>query len=332
MPAKSVGGFMTATQETLAPRPVEPKLTATSRLEPNPYNPRRLFDREPLDVLRKSIKKVGILVPLTVYWGTQKKKYVILDGQRRWMCAQKLGLKQVPVNVMAEPSLVQNIVTMFQIHKLREDWELMPTALTLEILMKEIGETSDVTLAEITGLDIAVVSRCKKLLSYPKRYQEMMLDPNPERRVKADFFVELYAVRNDRAVNSMEWFSKNKFTKRMLAKYQARSSGLKAVTDFRIMKQYINNAKKAGKAASISKRLKEFVENDSLTLEHLNIRSADIAASARRIFQNTKKLQEAVAAIDPQEYLGEEEMWTALEQLRKLIQKKLEAAERRIME
>src|SRR5258706_515348 len=126
---------MSMSDRSLAPRPVEPKLVKTNSLEANPYNPRRLFDKEPMDVLRASIRKVGILVPLVVYWSKRKKKYVILDGQRRWMCAQALELKEVPVNVVAEPSIVQNIVTMFQIHKLRADWELMPTALTLAILI-----------------------------------------------------------------------------------------------------------------------------------------------------------------------------------------------------
>ena len=66
--------------------------------------------------------------------------FVILDGQRRWICAQDVGLKTIPVNEVAEPTLVQNIVTMFQIHKLRKDWELMPTALKLELLMRELSE------------------------------------------------------------------------------------------------------------------------------------------------------------------------------------------------
>jgi len=57
---------------------------------------------------------------------------------------------------------------MFQIHKLRQDWELMPTALKLDVLMKELDETRDKPLAELTRLDVAVVVRCKKLLWYPK--------------------------------------------------------------------------------------------------------------------------------------------------------------------
>src|SRR4051812_4573469 len=172
----------------------------TGKLKPNQHNPRMLFDREDLHVLQDSIERVGILVPLTVYQEKNTGDYIILDGQRRWICAGEVGLKQIPVNEVAEPTLVQNIVTMFQIHKLRKDWELMPTALKLELLMRELGERNARRLAQLTGLDEAVVVRCKKLLSYNKMYQDLMLDADPAKRVKADFFIELYAVRNDRSV------------------------------------------------------------------------------------------------------------------------------------
>lgn len=203
----------------------------TGKLRANPHNPRMLFDREDLQVLRESIKRVGILVPLTVYLEKISGNYVILDGQRRWICAQEVGLKDIPVNQVAEPTLVQNIVTMFQIHKLRKDWELMPTALKLELLMRELGEKKERRLAELTGLDEAVVVRCKKLLSYPKRYQDMMLDADPDKREKADFFIELYPVRNDREVGKLPWFKKDKFTDDMLRKLAQK--GIKSVTDFR---------------------------------------------------------------------------------------------------
>src|ERR1700687_4604963 len=236
---------------------------STDKLKANPHNPRTLFDREDLHVLRESIKRVGILVPLTVYKEESTGNFVILDGQRRWMCAQRVKLKEIPVNEVAEPTLVQNIVTMFQIHKLRKDWELMPTALKLELLMRELGEKKEKRLAELTGLDEAVVVRCKKLLSYNKRDKEPMLDADPNKQRKADFFIELYAVRNDREVKKFSWFNKDKFTDDMLRKVEEK--GIKSVTDFRIVKQYINNAVKAKKTPAISKRLQEFAEQPSLT-------------------------------------------------------------------
>ncbi len=286
----------------LAPETIGIKYINTKDLLANPHNPRMLFDRGPLDVLRGSIEKVGILVPLTVYWSEAQKSYIILDGQRRWLCAKELNLQTVPVNQVAEPTLVQNIVTMFQIHKLREDWELMPTALKLEVLINALAEKSEKRIAELTGLDQSVVSRCKKLLSYLKKYQDLMLDPDPNKRVKADFFIELYAVRNDREVNKMDWFSKEKFTQRMLEKYQQRASGLKAVTDFRIMKQHINNARRAGKIHVISKKLKEFMDDDELTLDHLVIKSVDVSASARKLLASISRLEQAIEKIDVEEY------------------------------
>lgn len=120
-----------------------PASVPTNSLQPNPHNPRRLFDEAPLKVLEDSIRKVGILVPLTVYRAKGSQKFTILDGQRRWMCAQRVGLHEVPINEVREPSTVENITTMFQIHKLRKDWELMPTALKLGVLMGELKEKSD---------------------------------------------------------------------------------------------------------------------------------------------------------------------------------------------
>ena len=204
-----------------------------------------LFDRADLHVLRESISVLESLFP----YGLPGKEHRPLHHSRRSTYAgyalRKLDSRTIPVNEVAEPTLVQNIVTMFQIHKLRKDWELMPTALKLELLMRELGEKKERRLAELTGLDEAVVVRCKKLLSYSKRYQDTMLDADPDKRVKADFFIELYAVRNDREVEKFSWFNKDKFTDDMLKKVEQK--GIKAVTDFRIVKQYINNAVKAKK-------------------------------------------------------------------------------------
>jgi ParB family transcriptional regulator, chromosome partitioning protein len=303
------------------------KTLSTDLLKANPHNPRMLFDREDLHVLRNSIARVGILVPLTVYREKRTGQYVILDGQRRWICAQEVGVKTVPVNQVAEPTLVQNIVTMFQIHKLRKDWELMPTALKLELLMRELQEKKEKRLAELTGLDEAVVVRCKKLLSYPKRYQDTMLDADPERRVKADFFIELYPVRNDREVNKFHWFKRDKFTDDMLKKVEQK--GIKSVTDFRLVKQYINNAVKANRTHTISRRLQEFAEQPSLTPEHLSIESAKVAAGAKKILKAAEILYTQVDAIDPDEYYGQESMWSRLELLARLIHEKLLALGRR---
>jgi hypothetical protein len=217
---------------------------------------------------------------------------------------------------------------MFQIHKLREDWELMPTALKLQVLMEHLKEKNDKNLSELTGLDQAVVQRCKKLLAYPKKYQDLMLDPDPSHRIKADFFIELYAVRNDRLVNSFDWYKKDAFTKAMLKRYL--DGKLKAVTDFRIVKQHINNARKAGKERQISARLRHFAENPDTPLEYLAIESAAAAAGAKRIFKAAESLAAQLDTLDVESCVGESEMWSALNNLLALIKDKLREAGLRI--
>jgi len=79
----------------------------------------------------------------------------------------------------------------------------MPTALKLEVLMKELEERHEKKLAALTGLDQAVVTRCKKLLDFPRKYQAMMLDPEPAARIRADFSLNYMQFRNDRLLNAL---------------------------------------------------------------------------------------------------------------------------------
>ena len=153
------------------------------QIGPNPHNPRRLFDEEPMQILKESVQKLGILVPVTLYEAdgptgkSHDQRYVLLDGERRWRCARELRLANVPAIVVQRPDDTQNILTMFHIHNVREGWQLMPTALKLKVLMDRLKETNERKLSELTKLSIAQIRRCKILLSYPKHFQETMLAP-----------------------------------------------------------------------------------------------------------------------------------------------------------
>ncbi len=181
-------------------------------------------------------------------------------------------------------------------------------------------------------LDVAVVVRCKKLLSYPKEDQDRMLDPDPEKRVKADFFIELYPFLHDRVVAKLPGYSRPTLTRKMLEKYQNPAGGIKAVTDFRKAKQHIGNARKAGKLSALTPRLKEFVEKVELTTDYLLVPAADVSAQARSLHAKVQKLEEEIKDLDVEAYVGEEELWTALESLLRSIRKCLDAAGRRMKE
>lgn len=165
-------------------------------ISPNPNNPRLFFDEESMAELRKSIEKVGILVPLTIFENKKeipKSKYILLDGERRWRVAKELSLPTVPVNIIDEPTdITQNILFMFNIHHYREEWELFPTALKLEAVIKALGTDSDTVLSQFTGVKPSVLRRCKTLLWFPHKYREILLDRAS--KVSTDFFIELYPI------------------------------------------------------------------------------------------------------------------------------------------
>ncbi|MCI0617544.1 ParB N-terminal domain-containing protein, partial [bacterium] len=114
---------------------------------PSKTNPRHLFDPLQLDDLKNSIRQHGVLVPITVYRPKGQKKYSILDGERRYRCCIDLNAEGIyfdlPANVVAPPTKIAGLLYMFSIHNFREDWELMPTALGLRIVMEELGESDD---------------------------------------------------------------------------------------------------------------------------------------------------------------------------------------------
>lgn len=301
----------------------------TNSLRPNPHNPRMLFDKGPLKELEESIRRVGILVPITVYKASGSNKYTILDGQRRWMCAGEIPLETVPVNVVREPSTVENIVTMFQIHKLRKDWELMPTALKVGVLIDELGSQPDRQLAVMTGLDVAVVGRCKKLLSYSKKYQNMMLMADPRDRIRADFFIELYPILTDRVLSRAK-IPSDHLIDRMLFKYQHKKSGMKSITDFRKIKSYVAIAKAVGREEEIIDKFTAFVEDDTYPIEELEIGVATIHKHATTMTRGAVRLRELVDNLTVDEFRGEEDLWIELEKLVRSILKKAASADRRV--
>lgn len=167
-----------------------------SEIAPNPHNPRLIFDQDGMDELKKSIFKVGVLVPLTVYRNTKKvpeEEYILLDGERRWRCAKELELETVPVNVIDEPKdVTQNILYMFNIHHYKREWALFPTALKLENLMEALETDSEKILSDFTGVSRSTIRRCKALLWMPKKYRSILMEKNSQ--ISTDFFIELYPI------------------------------------------------------------------------------------------------------------------------------------------
>jgi len=154
------------------------RLIKPGAIEANPENPRLIFRAEELAELETSIADQGILVPLTVY--QDGRRYVLLDGERRWRCAIKLGLTEVPAIVQPKPDRLQNIMMMFAIHNTRRDWDPLPAALKLEQLESEFAgrqsrPPTETELAGLASISRGEVRRLRNILRLPKRYRDQLL-------------------------------------------------------------------------------------------------------------------------------------------------------------
>jgi len=314
-------------------KPGEVTHIPVANLEPNPHNPRRLFDEEPMRILQESIEQVGVLVPITVYPKEKKAevsvetdRFVLLDGERRWRCVRNLGHKTIPAIIVESPTEVQNILTMFHIHNMREPWMLMPTALKLETLMEKLQEGNERKLAELTKLSISQIRRCKILLTYPRKFQNMLLAP-PSKRLKADFFIELQRIRGPALAKKMSFWMKRgdeKSTDLMLQKYMDRV--ITAVTESRKLAEIYRASEKIGKIERFHTEMDDFLSNPKMKIEDIDVPGASFGKEYKEIKRSARRLRTQLARLDVEVISGDQKMIDVLEELQELIRSKLEEA------
>lgn len=301
-------------------------------IAPNPHNPRRLFDPQPLKVLKESIEKLGILVPLDVYpkdaKGTDptQDSFVLLDGERRWRCAQELGVKEVPCLIVESPTTEQNILTMFHIHNVREGWQLMPTALKLKELMKILETENERELAELTKLTLSQVRRCKILLTYPKKFQNMMLTPVSD-RFKADFFIDLHRIRRPALEEKFPpWISRgdSKCIQIMIDKYV--EGTIRAVTEFRLLAAVYRASEQHNKLDEFMRELDTFLSKSEMRIEDIDVPGASYALEIREIGRSTRRLLGQLKALDLENISSDEGLIGDLRLLAQMIDNKLQEA------
>lgn len=139
-----------------------------NKIEPNPDQPRTIFENEALEELTASIRSYGIIQPITLKEvGTDK--YMIIAGERRYRAALKAGLERVPAYIktaadenVAEIALIENIQ--------REDLNAIEIALAYQKLIDTNGFTQE-QLSERVGKKRTTIANYLRLLKLPAEIQ-----------------------------------------------------------------------------------------------------------------------------------------------------------------
>ncbi len=141
---------------------------AVDAIDANPFQPRMHFDDQSLGELAESIKKLGIVQPLTVR-EIHNGRYQLIAGERRLRAARLAGLTHVPAFIrtaddqaMLELALVENIQ--------REDLDAVEVAISFQRLIEECRLTQE-ELSDRVGKQRSTIANYLRLLKLPAEIQ-----------------------------------------------------------------------------------------------------------------------------------------------------------------
>ncbi len=140
-------------------------------IQPNPYQPRRIFDEEALSALALSIREVGLLQPITVRRAGGG-FYEIIAGERRFRACRLAGVTHIDAIVQTareQESAVFALIENLQ----RENLSYFEEAEGYLALMREHGLTQD-DLALRLSKNQSTIANKLRLLKLPLRVRERL--------------------------------------------------------------------------------------------------------------------------------------------------------------
>lgn len=137
-------------------------------IDPNPRQPRTIFDQEALQELVASIKEIGILQPPVVR--SAGNRYELIMGERRLRAAKLAGLSKIPVIIRQTPNnellreaLIENI------H--RSQLNALEEGAAYSQLLNDFNCTQE-ELAKKLGRSRTVITNTIRLLNLPTSVQQ----------------------------------------------------------------------------------------------------------------------------------------------------------------
>ena len=165
LPARPIAPFAPPSPQAAQQVPID-------EIEPNPLQPRTVFQQDRLNQLADSIRSNGIIQPLIVRRAADQ--YQLIAGERRWRAAKLAGLNVVPVVVqdfaddkLLEISLIENIQ--------REDLNPIEIAIAYDRLARE-HNLSHEEIGRRTGRDRATITNMIRLLKLPPEVQLLLAE------------------------------------------------------------------------------------------------------------------------------------------------------------
>lgn len=143
---------------------------AIEKIHPDPDQPRKEFSLESLRSLAETIRKVGVLQPLTVDYNPESTGYRIIIGERRYRGAKIAGLEKIPCivrEVDEEQRLLHQLIENLQ----KEDLNPFERAEGIHLLMRKFNYTQ-ADVATALGRKESTISEDLSVLKLPDDVRE----------------------------------------------------------------------------------------------------------------------------------------------------------------
>jgi ParB family chromosome partitioning protein len=152
-------------------RSVGVKVIALDRIEPNPTQPRTIFDESALEELSNSIREHGVLQPILVR-PLGDNRYQLVAGERRWRASKKAGLvsihalvEEIDDDTALEIAIIENLQ--------REDLSPLEEATMYDRMIHEHGYSIR-KLADKLGKDKGYLENRLRLADAPEEIRELV--------------------------------------------------------------------------------------------------------------------------------------------------------------
>src|SRR6476469_1458317 len=152
-------------------RSVGVRIVHVDHIEPNPEQPRMVFEQSALDELAASIREHGVLQPILVR-PLGPNTYQIVAGERRWRASRLAGLETIPAlieeiddDTALEISIIENLQ--------REDLTPLDEASMYDRMVREHGYSIR-KLADTIGKDKGYLENRLRLADAPPEIRELV--------------------------------------------------------------------------------------------------------------------------------------------------------------
>ncbi len=163
------GKGVAALVPTVTPEKEEIREIPIEDIIPNRYQPRQSFDPAGLDALADSLKKHGLIQPISVR-DAEGGKFELIAGERRFRAASLAGFSKIPAIIkrvqegdLMEWALLENLQ--------REDLNPIEKAHAFSRLLTQFSLTQE-RVAEKMGMDRSSVANFLRLLQLPQELWE----------------------------------------------------------------------------------------------------------------------------------------------------------------